>query len=67
MTNATTTAAKKTMSCAQMAWSLKNGFAWADPADASDDDYAGCGTEVFWTREGGYIWDVDGQNFIMEL
>jgi hypothetical protein len=48
-----------------MSWSLKKGFAWAEDLD-SDDVGSGLG-EVFWTRDGGYMWDVDRQMFVMEF
>lgn len=63
----TTATAKKTMTVSQMRWNLKKGFAWADDANMKDDE-AGSGLgDIFWTREGGYMWNVDGQNFVMEL
>ncbi len=51
----------KTMTPAQMAWSLKKGFAWPDPGN--EDCH--CLAEVFWTREGGYMWNVDLQAYEM--
>ncbi len=56
---------RKTMTAAQLAWSLKKGFAWADPANHNEDCH--CLSEVFWTREGGYMWDVNAQVYEMVL
>lgn len=53
----------KTITAAQMAWALKRGFAWADPGNESEDCH--CLHEVWWTREGGYQWDVAGQVYEM--
>lgn len=55
----------KTMTNAQLAWAIKKGFAWADPGNASEDCH--CLAEVFWTKEGGYIWNVDRQVYEMVL
>ena len=55
----------KTMTAAQMAWSVKKGYAWADPANAHEDCH--CLAEIYWTREGGYMWDVDRQLYAMEF
>ena len=52
----------KTMTAAQMAWNLKKGYAWADPGNGDD---CHCLSEVYWTREGGYMWDVDRQVYEM--
>lgn len=59
------TQAAKTMSDAQMAWSLKKGFAWADPANDHEDCH--CLAEVYWTKEGGYMWNVDLQKYEMVI
>ena len=55
----------KTMTNAQLAWALKKGFAWPDPGNASEDCH--CNAEVFWTREGGYLWNVEKQVYEMVL
>jgi hypothetical protein len=55
---------KKTTT-AQMKWALRKGFAWADPGNASENTH--CLTEVYWTRQGGYMWDVDCQVFVLVL
>jgi hypothetical protein len=53
---------KKTMTAAQMAWNLKKGYAWADPGNGEE---CHCLAEVYWTREGGYMWDVQNQVYEM--
>ena len=53
----------KTMTAAQMAWALRRGFAWADQGNEGEDCH--CLHEVFWTRDGGYQWDVDRQVYVM--
>lgn len=55
----------KTMTNAQLAWAIKKGFAWADHGNASEDCH--CLAEVYWTKEGGYIWNVDRQVYEMVL
>ncbi len=55
MTNSET----KTMTNAQLAWSLKKGYVWEDPANQNEDCH--CLAEVYWTRQGGYMWNVDLQ------
>jgi hypothetical protein len=55
----------KTMTDSQMTWALKKGFAWADPANASEDCH--CLAEIYWTREGGYMFDVDRQLYVMVI
>jgi hypothetical protein len=56
---------KKTMTAAQLRWAIKKGFAWADPGNASEDCH--CLAEVYWTRQGGYMWDVDAQCYVLVL
>ncbi len=53
----------KTITAAQLSWMLKKGFAWADPMNASDDCH--CLAETYWTKEGGYQWNVNGQVYEM--
>lgn len=55
----------KTMTADQLKWSLKHGFAWPDPSNAAEDCH--CLSEVYWTREGGYMWDVGRQLYAMVL
>jgi hypothetical protein len=55
----------KTITAAQMTWALRKGFAWADPGNASEDCH--CLAEVYWTRQGGYMWDVDAQCYVLVL
>jgi hypothetical protein len=56
---------RKTITSAQLAWMLRRGYAWEDPANASEDCH--CLSEVYWTREGGYIWNVDLQKYELVL
>ena len=56
-----TTTNGKTMTSAQLHWSLKKGFAW--PAPANDHEDCHCLAEIYWTKNGGYMWNVDLQVF----
>jgi hypothetical protein len=58
-------AALKTLTPAQLSWNIKKGFAWADPGNASEDCH--CLAEVYWTRDGGYVWNVDLQAYELVL
>lgn len=60
-----TTTTRKTMTAAQMAWNVKKGFAWfeQDQHGNVNDDWRA----PIWTREGGYLWDVDAQVYEMVL
>ena len=53
----------KTMTAAQMAWNLKKGFAWFEKDEQGNDrdDWR----MPIWTREGGYLWDVESQRYEM--
>jgi hypothetical protein len=55
------TMANRTMTTAQMDWSVKKGFAWPDPANDHEDCH--CLREIFWTSAGGWMWNVDLQAF----
>ncbi len=55
----------KTITSAQLSWMLNKGFAWADSANSSEECH--CLAEVYWTREGGYMWNVDIQKYEMCL
>jgi hypothetical protein len=55
----------KKMTAAQLRWALRKGFAWADPGNASEDTYSLA--EVYWTKAGGYVWDVDAQCYVLVL
>jgi hypothetical protein len=50
----------KTMTGPQMAWAVKNGFAWAD----ADNDTAYCLAEIFYTADDTYGWDPNRQLYI---
>lgn len=55
----------KTITTAQLKWMLKRGFAWGDPAN--DHEECHCLSEVYWTGEGGYMWNVDLQLYELVL
>jgi hypothetical protein len=48
---------RKTMTESQMAWSIRKGYAWADPGNENC-----CWQhQTFWTKGGGYQWDASRQ------
>lgn len=61
----TTMTARKTMTESQMAWNLKKGFAWFG-TDANGEP-ADHWHHPIWTREGGYLWDVTEQVYVLEI
>lgn len=56
----------KTMTTAQLTWAIRKGFAWPDQANDRDECGSGLG-DVFWTKEGGYMWNVGRQLYEMVI
>lgn len=55
----------RTMTCSQMNWNLKKGFAWyeLDANGQPNDDWC----DTIWTKDGGWLWDTMGQVYEMLL
>ncbi len=56
---------QRTMTNAQMSWSLKKGYAWfeADSDGNPNDDWR----MPIWTRAGGWMWDANDQIYRLEI